>query len=71
MKGLTQVTVLTSTWNEMRLLGLRADGALFRGHVTGNGTSASVKWTVVAEAEDTPPSPGLAVDAVVVQPAPR
>jgi len=57
MKGLTQVSVLSSTWNEMRVLGLRADGALFRGHVTvkaqtGAGGGASVIWTPITEAED-------------------
>jgi hypothetical protein len=57
MKGLTQVSVLSSTWNEMRVLGLRADGALFRGHVTvkaqtGAGGGASVIWTPITEVED-------------------
>ena len=69
MKGLTQVTVLSSTWNEMRVLGLRTDGALFRGHITikgptGAGNNASVKWTPVTEAEDSFLCPGLDVDAV-------
>jgi hypothetical protein len=68
MKGLTQVSVLSSTWNEMRVLGLRADGALFRGHITvkaqtGAGGGASVIWTPVTEAEDAPvseaPSPKM------------
>jgi hypothetical protein len=70
MKGLTQVSVLSSTWNEMRVLGLRADGALFRGHVTvkaqtGAGGGASVIWTPITEAEDasisevTAPATGL------------
>jgi hypothetical protein len=70
MKGLTQVSVLSSTWNEMRVLGLRADGALFRGHVTvkaqtGAGGGASVIWTPITEVEDavvseaTSPAPGL------------
>jgi len=70
MKGLTQVSVLSSTWNEMRVLGLRADGALFRGHITvkaqtGAGGGASVIWTPITEAEDaaigevTAPAPGL------------
>lgn len=70
MKGLTQVSVLSSTWNEMRVLGLRADGALFRGHITvkaqtGAGGGASVIWTPITEAEETsigepvPPKAGL------------
>lgn len=70
MKGLTQVSVLSSTWNEMRVLGLRADGALFRGHVTvkaqtGAGGGASVVWTPITEVEEAsvgeviPPKAGL------------
>ena len=59
MKGLTQVSVLSNTWNEMRVLGLRADGALFRGLITvkgqtGAGGVASVTWTPVTDAEDGP-----------------
>lgn len=59
MKGLTQVAVLSSTWNEMRVLGLRSDGTLFRGHITvksqtGAANSASVIWTAVTEAEESP-----------------
>ena len=57
MKGLTQIAVLTSTWNEMRVLGLRADGALFRGLITvkgqtGAANTASVTWSPVTEAEE-------------------
>ena len=57
MKGLTQFVVLSSTWNEMRVLGLRADGALFRGLITvktqtGTANTASVTWTPVTETEE-------------------
>jgi hypothetical protein len=57
MKGLTQIAVLTSTWNEMRVLGLRADGSLFRGLITvkgqtGAANTASVTWSPVTEAEE-------------------
>jgi hypothetical protein len=57
MKGLTQFAVLSSTWNEMRVLGLRADGVFFRGLITvktqtGTANTASVTWSPVTEVED-------------------
>ena len=57
MKGLTQFAVLSSTWNEMRVLGLRADGTLFRGLITvktqtGAANTASITWSAVTESED-------------------
>jgi hypothetical protein len=51
MDGLVQVAVVNHSTNVTVILGLRGDGALYRGQVTTDSGSgkASVVWTPVAD----------------------